>query len=375
MGMDQWRRPDEGAPDPVPGPPAVPGPPDPAAGPPAPSGWGAPAPVPPGAPQPGPPRPAAPRPGIVPLRPLGLGEIWDGAFRAFRQNPRVMVGLSAVVVVLTSFVTLVATYATTRDLVGALNRLEAAGGGVEDLFSSLQRTVPLLVLTSVLQAVAVLVLNGMLIVSVSRAVLGRTIGFGELWRTCRGRLLPLIGLSLVITLGTALVGALALAPGVLLVVFSGSDLVTGAGVVALLLGLLAWLAGGVFLWVRWSMATPAMLLEGLGVRAALRRSAALVRRSFWRTFGILLLTTIVTYVVVTAVAVPFGAVGTVLGGVDGGDPDSVWFAVSQTTSTLGSIIGSVVAYPFLASVTALLYVDLRMRREGLDVELHRASER
>ena len=38
-------------------------------------------------------------------------------------------------------------------------------------------------------------------------------------------------------------------------------------------------------------------------------------------------------------------------------------------------MGSVVAYPFLASVTALLYVDLRMRREGLDVELHRAAAR
>ena len=200
---------------------------------------------PPGAPGAGWQRPAAPRPGIVPLRPLGLGEIWDGAFRAFRQNPRVMVGLSAVVVLLTSLATFAATFAATRDLVGALNRLEATGGDVEELFSSLQRTVPLLVLSSVLQAVAVLVLNGMLIVSVSRAVLGRTIGFGELWRACRRRVLPLIGLSLVITLGTAVVGAVALAPGVLLVALAGSDAVTGVGVVALLLGLLAWLAVGV----------------------------------------------------------------------------------------------------------------------------------
>jgi hypothetical protein len=349
MGNDQWQRPDEGAP-------ATPGPASS-------TGWGTPA--------PGRQRPPAPRPGIVPLRPLGLGEIWDGAFRAFRQNPRVMVGLSAIVVVITSVVTLVASFAATRDLVGAINRLEAADGSLDELFSSLQSTVPLLVLTTVLQAVAVLVLNGMLIVSVSRAVLGRTIGFAELWRTCRRRILPLVGLSLVITLGTALVGAVVLTPGVLLVWLAGSDVVTGIGVVALLIGVLAWLAGGVFLWVKWSMATPAMLLEGLGIRASLGRSFRLTRRSFWRTFGILALTTVVVYVVVTAVAVPFSAIGQGVG-VAVGESGDLGIALAQTISTIGSIVGSVVAYPFLASVTALLYVDLRMRREGLDVELHRA---
>ena len=355
MGTDQWRQPDEGTPDQAP-----------------PTGWGSPAPGPVGSPPSAPGRPSAPRPGIVPLRPLGLGEIWDGAFRAFRQNPRVMVGLSAVVVVITSVVTLVASYVTTRDLVGAVNRLEAADGSFDDLFSSFQRGLPLLVFSTVLQSVAVLVLNGMLIVSVSRAVLGRTIGFAELWRTCARRVPPLVGLSLVITLGTLVVGALALAPGALVVWRADSTTVTGIGVAALLLGLLAWLVAGAFLWVKWSMATPAMLLEDLGIRAALTRSFRLTARSFWRTFGILLLTAVVVYAVVVAVSVPFGAVGQVVAvAVD--DTGTLGLALSQTVSTLGSVLGSVVAYPFLASVTALVYVDLRMRREGLDVELHRAT--
>ncbi|WP_432565065.1 glycerophosphoryl diester phosphodiesterase membrane domain-containing protein [Kineococcus sp. SYSU DK003] len=385
MGTEQWQRPDDGAdrenlgaaPGRAPG--AGWGTPDVPGGPGGPGGWSCPAPPPAPDAQPawgaapgGPSRPSAPRPGIVPLRPLGLGEIWDGAFRAFRQNPRVMVGLSAIVVVITSFVSLVASYVTTSDLMGAVNRLEAGGGSVEDLFSSLQRSVPLWVFSTVLQSVAVLVLNGMLIVSVSRAVLGRTIGFGELWATCRSRILPLIGLSLIITFATLAVGVVTLGPGILLVVFSGSDLVTGLGVVALLLGLLGWLAGGAFLWVRWSMATPAMLLENLGVGASLKRSSGLTRRSFWRTFGILLLTAIVVYVVVMAVAVPFTGLGAVLGQGFGTADAGVGLAASQTVSTLGSVVGSIVGYPFLASVTALLYVDLRMRREGLDVELHRA---
>ena len=40
-------------------------------------------------------RPQALQPGIIPLRPLGMGEIYDGAFRAVRANPRVMFGLAA----------------------------------------------------------------------------------------------------------------------------------------------------------------------------------------------------------------------------------------------------------------------------------------
>ena len=354
MGMDQWQRPDEGARN-TPGPVRA-------------DGWGTPAPGPAG---PGRNRPSAPRPGIVPLRPLGLGEIWDGAFRAFRQNPRVMVGLSAIVVLITSVVSFVASFVTTRDLVGAVNRLET-DGSLEPVFSSLQSGLPLLVFSTVLQSVAVLVLNGMLIVSVSRAVLGRTIGFGELWRTCARRVLPLVGLSLVITLATLVVGVVALAPGALVVWQADSTVVTGVGVGVLLLGLLAWLVAGVFLWVKWSMATPAMLLEGLGIRAALGRSFRLTRRSFWRLFGILLLTTAVVYAVVTAVSVPFSAIGQVVA-VAVGDDRTWGFALSQGISTLGTVVGSVVGYPFLASVTALLYVDLRMRREGLDVELHRAA--
>src|SRR3954451_2889907 len=39
--------------------------------------------------------PAAPRPGIIPLRPLSVGEILDGAFTAIRRYPRTVLGLSA----------------------------------------------------------------------------------------------------------------------------------------------------------------------------------------------------------------------------------------------------------------------------------------
>src|SRR3954454_11612465 len=50
---------------------------------------------------------AARRPGIVPLRPLSVGEILDGAFRAIRTNPLTMVGVSAVVLAIASVLSIV----------------------------------------------------------------------------------------------------------------------------------------------------------------------------------------------------------------------------------------------------------------------------
>ncbi|WP_432572815.1 glycerophosphoryl diester phosphodiesterase membrane domain-containing protein [Kineococcus sp. SYSU DK005] len=313
-----------------------------------------------------------PQPGIVPLRPLGLGEIWDGAFRAFRQNPRVMVGLSALVVVATSAVTVVASVLVARDVVRTTTALEAGTGDPAELLLGLTSSGPLVLLSTLLQVVSVQLLNGVLILSVSRAVLGRTISVAELWRVSRPRLLPLLLLSVLVTLAGG-VGALALVPGVLVLVLADAGAAVASGVVLLLAGLLAWVATGLWLWAKWSMAAPALLLEGLSVRRSLGRSWRLTRGSTWRVLGVLLLTSVVVLVVVAAVQTPFALLGSLVMALLDGGSVTVSVAASQAVSTLGSVLGSVVAYPFLASVTALLYVDLRVRREGLDVELHRAA--
>src|SRR6476469_9569501 len=79
-------------------------PPGPPSGGPPPPGWTPPPePRPTWSPAPGPPPPyagmlgAAHKPGALPLRPLGLGDIYDAAFKVIRFNPRATVG-SAVLV-------------------------------------------------------------------------------------------------------------------------------------------------------------------------------------------------------------------------------------------------------------------------------------
>ncbi len=309
--------------------------------------------------------PPAPRPGIVPLRPLGLGEILDGAFRAIRHNPRVMFGLSAIVVAVT-----VAIQAVLQWYVGGL--LAGQLGGVADTLDPTgelaiaEMLAPnlALLLTTPLLSIATTVLTGLLIVSVSRSVIGRTISVGEVWSQAWRRVLVLLGFSLAVTLLILLVwgawiGALALL---------GTAEQWGAVVVLGLLGGLALLAGPVWFGIRILLVPATLVLEGTDVRTAVRRGWGLTRGSFWRLLGIYLLTSIMVAFVAGLIAAPAGMISALLLG----DPLLTSFG-GIALSSLANVVAYTLTTSFMAAVLALLYVDVRMRREGLDVELARAA--
>ena len=102
------------------------------------------------------------------------------------------------------------------------------------------------------------------------------------------------------------------------------------------------------------------------VRAALTRSGVLVRRSWWRVLGVLLLTALVAGAVGQVLQVPFLLLtGDPLEVLTGSDTSSTGFVLAS----LGTLVAAVVVGPFAAAVRGLLYVDRRMRAEGLDVAL------
>jgi uncharacterized membrane protein len=143
------------------------------------------------------------------------------------------------------------------------------------------------------------------------------------------------------------------------------------GVILLVLGGLAGAALDVALYLGfWAVAAPALLLENLGVFAALTRSYRLVRGNFWRVLGIGLLTALITGIMRQVFTVPFALIGALLGLTqnDGGFGAAL---IQILVGDIGTILAGAVLYPFTAGVSALLYLDLRMRREGLDVDLIR----
>lgn len=120
------------------------------------------------------------------------------------------------------------------------------------------------------------------------------------------------------------------------------------------------------------------MLEKQGVVKAMRRSAKLVRGSWWRVFGIQLLAQLLVMIVSSVILLPFSRVAAVITGESGASALDEMVVTNFGWTYLiitgvGSVIGAMLTLPIVAGVTVLLYIDQRIRREALDVELTRAA--
>lgn len=261
-----------------------------------------------------------PRRGCVALRPLGLADILDGSFRVIRRNPGATLGLSAVLAVIRVAVTAGLQLGAYRTLNSV--QLELLG-------------------TLVVGAALGTVLTGMLTLVVTQDVLGVRISTREVLTRLRGRAWALLGLALVIT------------------VFES-------------LALLPLLVLGVWLWGLWAVAVPVLMVERSTVRGALSRSRRLVSGLWWRVWGIRALGFLLASLLGALVTVPFILLASLVTGsgftatgVNSGVPVAYVLIIS-----VGSVLSSTLTSPIRAGIDALLYLDLRMRREGLDIVLH-----
>ncbi|WP_055695430.1 DUF7544 domain-containing protein, partial [Streptomyces prasinopilosus] len=315
--------------------------------------------------------PPAAKPGVIPLRPLGVGEILDGAVSTMRAHWRTVLGISLAVAVLTEIIVVLVqglfldspSAAALSDPSATFDELTAAMG--DSLVNS--------GIVYVVTLIGTVAATALLTTVTSRAVLGTSVTTAEAWRDARPQVLKLFGLILLLILIAAAVVAAGALPGIVLAATVG-----GAGAVALtVLGVLA--SGIVALWLmnRYSLASPTLMLEKQGVLKAMSRSAKLVRGSWWRVFGIQLLAMIIAGFVASIIVIPFTVIamtvtdGGLTGFLNSAGGDIGWTFLIVTG--VGAVIGSMITYPIQAGVTVLLYIDQRIRREALDLELGRAA--
>ncbi len=318
------------------------------------------------------------KPGIIPLRPLSIGDIYQGAFAAIKTNARTMFGFTAALLGVVLVISIATNYAIINlvlpNYVSADSPYATAFTSLSGSFSQLGG--------SLLQVLATVLLSGLIVVAVSRSVLGRVASSKEVWERTKSKFLPLIGLNIITGIISGLmviigiVAFFALLASVASTAKTETELWQGMGIA--LVGIFILVVAGVvvssYLSIKFSVASPAMVLENLGVFAAIGRSWSLTRGNFWRLFGINILTAIIT----SMVAGIFGGIASAL---------SVIFVVAGSSSPEDAITSINTAYiltmvvstiaqllilPFTSSVNALLYIDLRMRKEGLDVELRNA---
>jgi hypothetical protein len=258
-------------------------------------------------------------------RPLSIGEILDAAIKLYRRNAVTLWKIVALIVVPVQVIDRVVFAATLpSDLYAHDGTLYSYTG--QSSTNAIAAIVGLLLLL-----LAALMAVGALSKCLLDAYIGRTPDWRESLRLALSRSGSLVWLAIVES-------------------------------ILLALGFVALVLPGIWMFVVWSVAVPALMFEGLGGLKALGRSFDLVRGRWWATFGALL----VAVLLVIVVQVVLGLIidGAIASGLS---VNSV--AVIVVLGGIGGAVSSLLTYPFFAAVTAVIYVDLRVRKEALDLEL------
>jgi hypothetical protein len=263
------------------------------------------------------------------LRPLRVGEVVAAASALYGRNVRTMLAITAAVVIPLTVIqdVVLASGLSSSTYVRNGTLHTGSGPGSPPAGFAVEFVVGL---------IALLLVTGALCLCAVDAYIGRPLRARESLRAAARRLAPLLWMAIVY--------------GIVLTV-----------------ALILFVIPGIWLAVMWAVAIPALMVEGLGGVGALRRSFGLVRHRWWATFAALVVAVIVLFVVGLVVGLVLDAIRSGLGT----DSVGVWFVFSG----LGTVIVDLVGFPFIGALIAVIYIDQRVRKEALDIEVLTRSRR
>ncbi|MBH0008782.1 hypothetical protein ESZ53_05600 [Salinibacterium sp. UTAS2018] len=293
-----------------------------------------------------------------------------------RRNPRPTFGLALLIMSLVMVGSLVLVGVVTFS--GIERSLSASDGDAAAIEAGATAGVILSALFAVaLSLVGGAILQGVISLEVARGTVGERLRLRGLWNAAKGRIGALIGWSALVML--AVIVGIAIVAGVSVLLFAIGDTAGIVfGVLTMLGGLLVALFLAAWLGTFFAFVPSALMIERLPLMLAIRRSWSLVKGNFWRTFGILLLILVIVNTVSSVVTAPvsfFGGLGIGLLNPTGNEETAVVaFAVIYIVSIILSVIISAVTIVIQSAAPALLYIDMRMRKEGFDLDLTRFVE-
>jgi hypothetical protein len=308
---------------------------------------------------------------------MTLGTILSASFRVLRRNPRPTFGLALLI---ESITVVLSAGVLGLVFVFAFSRIQnATSASSADTISN--GSVGLILLAYLvpitLGIFGLAITQGVFAMEVARGTVGEKLTLRGLWHQSKGRLWPLIG-WLWAVVGTAIVLYIVFILVIVLAVAIG-----GSGGVALailfgIFGALGALALVAWLYAKLSLVPAALLVERLTLGRAIARSWSLTGGYFWRTLGIELLVGIILNTAASVVTAPLEIVFIAVTGLfnqTGDHTTAIVIAVilGAVTIALTVVVGAVASVVQSAS-TALLYLDLRMRKEALDLQLIRFVE-
>ena len=295
------------------------------------------------------------------LRPRSIGELLDAAFTLYRRNFVLLVSIAAVVQLPYAVIQLVVFRATDvashSSSVQNLNTTLGNNGTLTPAQTS-QLTSDvgaLAVYFGVTLLVQLIIVYPLSLAATTHAVSNRYLDLaatvGSSYRAALSMWRSLI--AMVLLLGVIVGGTLGVA--IVLGVASGSF----GGIAVLLLMAFVF---AVFVLVRATVAAQSIVIERLSGLGGLRRSWALTRRFFWRLVGILLVLVLLQLIVGSVFSLPILAVTSAV-------PSDVRQMISQAVSSVSAIF----VVPVTLVTLTLVYYDLRIRREGFDIEMLTAA--
>ena len=304
------------------------------------------------------------QPGIIPLRPLTVGELFNGAFQAVRVNPQTMFGFAFAIMAVVGLVQAFFASSSTSSLTRALS-----SGDTDDLVYSLGSSMGSFA-TDGLTLLATAFLSGMLALTVWDAVLGRKSSPADAWHRFSPRFVPVLLATLLIGIiefvAIVVVLLVFLIPFFLVVVntasarsYDSASAGIGGALSIIFLMIVALIVIACFLTVKFAFTSSAVVLEGLGPVDAMKRSWSLSKGSFWRILGRIWLIGIVTTLITSVLGAIVGAIL----GVGANAADSLGLLVAF--SAFVSALLSAVVIPVQSSFYTLMYLDERMRKENL----------
>ncbi len=271
-----------------------------------------------------PPQAGGRRTGPLPLYPMALGDLLDSAFRLLKADLKTLLLVTAALIVPLELISAI----LARDL------LNARGGPLlfdSTAFSDSSVTVSgAEILGIALASLGLLLVTPLIGAAVTKVVaasyLGQELTAGDALRAAVRRFPALLGAFVMIHLLEIVATLFCLLPGLVAMAF--------------------------FL-----CATPAIMLEDLGAFKGMGRSASLVKFRFWPVLGIGVLSGLLGLLLALILRWPFTLMSTA---------GSSWAFIP---AALGSIVPELLVIPFVSIVATLVYYDIRIRFEGLDLQM------
>lgn len=287
------------------------------------------------------------------LRPLSLGEALDASFKVYGRN--VLTMAKAVVVIalpigiLTALVRASVTASSTT--VSPFSSTTTTTTGVHISGSQIAASL----ITEVLSLVSAALCTAIIYRIVGDAYLGQTPDWRSAIRTAWTKAHSVLWVEIL----AALVFLLIFAVPVVLIVLAAIHSVGLGVLIGLPLGGAA-IVAAVWFYVIAHMALPSLMLEGYKGKKAFRRSGHLVRHLWWRTFGCMFLMSLIVDVGSAVVAGILVAILVAL----------AHSSLAQDIATaLSQVLVTAFLTPILASTYVVLSIDLRVRKEGYDIQL------